>query len=208
MYAHARCRRRGIRCESGTVPQRCTCAAPVRTPVSPRTCRQRARPSGPGAQTSGPRGWAGGRGARVPLRACLPARALAPSPRPRAERGRAPRDHRASRSGLSQPSCRRSPSDGPGTALLRTLTELTADLPDTDPGRVAAAALRGRHAGVRTTAELRELATEAAAGLIAEDPAYSRLAARLLTLAIARRGRRPGRDVLLRVRRGRATARA
>lgn len=24
MYAHARCRRRGIRCESGTVPQRCT----------------------------------------------------------------------------------------------------------------------------------------------------------------------------------------
>ena len=34
--------------------------------------------------------------------------------------------------------------DGPGTALLRTLTELTADLPDADPGRVAAAALRGR----------------------------------------------------------------
>ncbi|WP_370414792.1 ribonucleoside-diphosphate reductase subunit alpha [Streptomyces fradiae] len=74
--------------------------------------------------------------------------------------------------------------DGPGTALLRTLTELTADLPDTDPGRVAAAALRGRHAG-SDAAELRELATEAAAGLIAEDPAYSRLAARLLTLTIA-----------------------
>lgn len=32
-------------------------------------------------------------------------------------------------------------SRGPGAALLRTLTELTADLPDTDPGRVAAAAL-------------------------------------------------------------------
>ncbi|MEU8530518.1 MULTISPECIES: ribonucleoside-diphosphate reductase subunit alpha [Streptomyces] len=74
-------------------------------------------------------------------------------------------------------------SDGPGTALLRTLTDLTADLPDTDPGRVAAAALRGRHAG-SDEAELRELATEAAAGLIAEDPAYSRLAARLLTLTI------------------------
>ena len=29
--------------------------------------------------------------------------------------------------------------DAPGTALLRTLTELTADLPDADPGRVAAA---------------------------------------------------------------------
>ncbi|WP_158761811.1 hypothetical protein [Streptomyces sp. NRRL S-146] len=27
--------------------------------------------------------------------------------------------------------------DAPGTALLRTLTELTADLPDADPGRAA-----------------------------------------------------------------------
>ncbi|MET9374627.1 ribonucleoside-diphosphate reductase subunit alpha [Streptomyces sp. NPDC002992] len=75
-------------------------------------------------------------------------------------------------------------SDGPGTVLLRTLTDLTADLPDTDPGKVAAAALRGRNAG-SDEAELRELATEAAAGLIAEDPAYSRLAARLLTITIA-----------------------
>ncbi|WP_408055411.1 ribonucleoside-diphosphate reductase subunit alpha [Streptomyces paludis] len=68
--------------------------------------------------------------------------------------------------------------------MLRTLTELTADLPDTDPGRVAAAALRGRNAR-SDAAELRGLATEAAAGLISEDPAYSRLAARLLTRAIA-----------------------
>ncbi|MDX3308403.1 ribonucleoside-diphosphate reductase subunit alpha [Streptomyces sp. ME08-AFT2] len=75
-------------------------------------------------------------------------------------------------------------TDGPGTALLRTLTELTADLPDADPGRVAAAALRGRSARA-DEAELRELATEAAAGLIAEDPAYSKLAARLLTISIA-----------------------
>ncbi|MFF2212334.1 ribonucleoside-diphosphate reductase subunit alpha [Streptomyces antibioticus] len=74
-------------------------------------------------------------------------------------------------------------TDGPGTALLRTLTELTADLPDADPGRVAAAALRGRSARADET-ELRELATEAAAGLISEDPAYSRLAARLLTIGI------------------------
>ncbi|WP_129306678.1 ribonucleoside-diphosphate reductase subunit alpha [Streptomyces sp. L2] len=74
-------------------------------------------------------------------------------------------------------------TDGPGAALLRTLTELTADLPDADPGRVAAAALRGRSAHA-DEAELRELATEAAAGLISEDPAYSKLAARLLTLAI------------------------
>ncbi|MGW3626574.1 ribonucleoside-diphosphate reductase subunit alpha [Streptomyces sp. NPDC000880] len=74
--------------------------------------------------------------------------------------------------------------DGPGTALLRTLTDLTADLPDTDPGRVAAAALRGRNAR-SDAAELRSLATDAAAGLISEDPAYSRLAARLLTRHIA-----------------------
>jgi ribonucleoside-diphosphate reductase alpha chain len=73
--------------------------------------------------------------------------------------------------------------DAPGAALLRTLTELTADLPDADPGRVAAAALRGRSARADET-ELRELATEAAAGLIADDPAYSRLAARLLTIGI------------------------
>lgn len=74
-------------------------------------------------------------------------------------------------------------TDGPGTALLRTLTELTADLPDADPGRVAAAALRGRSARADES-ELRELATEAAAGLISEDPAYSQLAARLLTIGI------------------------
>ncbi|MEU4304147.1 ribonucleoside-diphosphate reductase subunit alpha [Streptomyces rochei] len=73
--------------------------------------------------------------------------------------------------------------DGPGAALLRTLTDLTADLPDADPGRVAAAALRGRSARA-DEAELRELAVEAAAGLISEDPAYSRLAARLLALGI------------------------
>lgn len=75
-------------------------------------------------------------------------------------------------------------NDGPGAALLRTLTDLTADLPDADPGRVAAAALRGRSARADES-ELRELATEAAAGLISEDPAYSRLAARLLTVSIA-----------------------
>ncbi|MET8680584.1 ribonucleoside-diphosphate reductase subunit alpha [Streptomyces sp. NPDC004647] len=84
-------------------------------------------------------------------------------------------------------------TDGPGTALLRTLTDLTADLPATDAGRVAAAALRGRHAG-SDEAELRELATEAAAGLISEDPEYSRLAARLLTRAIADEAAGQGAD--------------
>ncbi|MFD8421128.1 ribonucleoside-diphosphate reductase subunit alpha [Streptomyces sp. NPDC059466] len=75
-------------------------------------------------------------------------------------------------------------TDGPGTTLLRTLTDFTADLPGADPGRVAAAALRGRSTRA-DDAELRELATEAAAGLISEDPVYSRLAARLLTVGIA-----------------------
>ncbi|MER0243784.1 ribonucleoside-diphosphate reductase subunit alpha [Streptomyces sp. HSW2009] len=77
-----------------------------------------------------------------------------------------------------------SAAEGAGTALLRVLTDLTADLPATDPGKVAAAALRGRHPG-SDEAELRSLATEAAAGLIAEEPQYSRLAARLLTRAVA-----------------------
>ncbi|MYS19226.1 ribonucleoside-diphosphate reductase subunit alpha [Streptomyces sp. SID4948] len=72
----------------------------------------------------------------------------------------------------------------PGSVLLRHLVALTADLPDTDAGRVAAAALRGRNAA-SDAAELRSLATEAAAGLISDDPAYSRLAARLLTRTIA-----------------------
>ncbi|MFF9021075.1 ribonucleoside-diphosphate reductase subunit alpha [Streptomyces eurythermus] len=83
------------------------------------------------------------------------------------------------------------PQHDPEPALLRTLSELTADLPDADPGRVAAAALRGRSARA-DEAELRELATEAAAGLIAEDPAYSKLAARLLTIGIRREARTQG----------------
>ncbi|MES4904733.1 MULTISPECIES: ribonucleoside-diphosphate reductase subunit alpha [unclassified Streptomyces] len=85
---------------------------------------------------------------------------------------------------VSEAAATQAADDAPGTALLRTLTELTADLPATDPGKVAAAALRGRHPG-SDEAELRTLATEAAAGLIAEEPEYSKLAARLLTLAIA-----------------------
>ncbi|WP_432035872.1 ribonucleoside-diphosphate reductase subunit alpha [Streptomyces cucumeris] len=84
---------------------------------------------------------------------------------------------------VSEAAASQAEADTPGTALLRTLTGLTADLPATDPGKVAAAALRGRHPG-SDEAELRTLATEAAAGLIAEEPEYSRLAARLLALAI------------------------
>ncbi|MDQ0774602.1 ribonucleoside-diphosphate reductase alpha chain [Streptomyces aurantiacus] len=78
----------------------------------------------------------------------------------------------------------RAEADGPGTALLRILTDFSADLPGAEPGKVAAAALRGRSAAADEP-ELRELATEAAAGLISEDPVYSKLAARLLTVGIA-----------------------
>ncbi|WP_035845622.1 ribonucleoside-diphosphate reductase subunit alpha [Kitasatospora azatica] len=71
----------------------------------------------------------------------------------------------------------------PGTALLRLLTDRSTDLPQVDPGHVAAAALRGRHAG-SDFAELRGLAVDAAASMIAEDPQYSKLAARLLAQEI------------------------
>ena len=84
-------------------------------------------------------------------------------------------------------------TEDPATALLRTLTRLTEDLPDTEPGRVAAAALRGRNAQ-SDEAGLRTLATRAAAGLITEDPAYSRLAARLLTRSIAEEAAGQGAD--------------
>ncbi|MGW2548487.1 ribonucleoside-diphosphate reductase subunit alpha, partial [Kitasatospora sp. NPDC001574] len=71
----------------------------------------------------------------------------------------------------------------PGGALLRVLTDRSVDLPQVDPGHVAAAALRGRNAG-SDFAELRGLAIDAAASMIAEDPQYSKLAARLLALEI------------------------
>ncbi|MFD5318934.1 ribonucleoside-diphosphate reductase subunit alpha [Streptomyces sp. NPDC127098] len=77
--------------------------------------------------------------------------------------------------------------------LSKVLADLTGDLPATDPARVEAAVLRGRHAG-SDEAELRSLAIEAAAGLIAEEPQYSRLAARLLTLAIREEAAGQGAD--------------
>ncbi|WP_405805494.1 ribonucleoside-diphosphate reductase subunit alpha [Streptomyces sp. NBC_01187] len=90
----------------------------------------------------------------------------------------------------SDPSGTGDPSGTPGSggdpaaeSLRSTLAALTADLPAAVPGPVEAAALRGR-APQASAAELRTLAIESAAGLISEEPSYSRLAARLLTLAI------------------------
>ncbi|MFF5172574.1 ribonucleoside-diphosphate reductase subunit alpha [Micromonospora sp. NPDC000089] len=58
------------------------------------------------------------------------------------------------------------------------------DLPDTDPERILALVGSGRTARA-DHAELAELAVAAAAGLIAEEPAYAALAARLLAGRIA-----------------------
>ncbi|RKN40490.1 ribonucleoside-diphosphate reductase subunit alpha [Streptomyces hoynatensis] len=75
------------------------------------------------------------------------------------------------------------PAEPVTAGLARTLAALAADLPDTEAERVLAAVRRGLRPEA-DAAEARALAVEAAAGLIAEEPAYSRLAARLLTLAI------------------------
>ncbi len=196
MYARPRCRRRGIRWESGTVPQRCWSGLgrpdngpgtpPVKSEDLPtvrphrrvRTCRYvRAPRVGP---------------VDAARRAAHPDRHGAPHARVRPSRPSPPGPRRARESthvtiaptepasdAEVVPPAVATPAgtadggpgqDGPGVALLRTLTELTADLPATDPGRVAAAALRGRQRG-SDEAELRSLATEAAAGLICEEPA-------------------------------------
>ncbi|MFI6346368.1 ribonucleoside-diphosphate reductase subunit alpha [Streptomyces sp. NPDC050560] len=76
------------------------------------------------------------------------------------------------------------PGTGPADALARAVAEACTGLRDTDGDRIVAAALRGAGAAP-DEAELRALATEAAAGLIAEDPQYSRVAARLLAHDIA-----------------------
>ncbi|MEV0155387.1 ribonucleoside-diphosphate reductase subunit alpha [Micromonospora sp. NPDC050686] len=58
------------------------------------------------------------------------------------------------------------------------------DLPDTDPERILALVASGRTARA-DAAELTELAISAAAGLIAEEPAYAKIAARLLATRLA-----------------------
>ena len=146
MYAHARCRRRGIRCESGTVPQRCDVGALCRTAPVRGPADSAPGSTDPGARRPGLADWAGGRRARAALPA--PACRRSPSPAgPEPSEGEPPVTIAPADPASATPSGPRR-ADGPGTTLLRTLTELTADLPDTDPGRVAAAALRGRNAAV------------------------------------------------------------
>ncbi|MGW5668475.1 ribonucleoside-diphosphate reductase subunit alpha [Micromonospora sp. NPDC003776] len=73
----------------------------------------------------------------------------------------------------------------PAVAALRDLLHRHHhDLPDTDPDRILALVESGRTARA-DRAELTELAIAAAAGLTAEEPAYAKLAARLLAERIA-----------------------
>ncbi|MGR6316616.1 ribonucleoside-diphosphate reductase subunit alpha [Micromonospora soli] len=69
-------------------------------------------------------------------------------------------------------------------ALRELLHRHHHDLPDTDPDRILALVESGRTARA-DQAELIELAIAAAAGLTAEEPAYAKLAARLLAGRIA-----------------------
>ncbi|MFB9234866.1 ribonucleoside-diphosphate reductase subunit alpha [Plantactinospora siamensis] len=63
--------------------------------------------------------------------------------------------------------------------LRATIDRHRRDLPDVDPERLLGP-VRSGHTGTADPAELNELAISAAAGLIGEEPQYSRLAARLL----------------------------
>ncbi|MGW0659912.1 ribonucleoside-diphosphate reductase subunit alpha [Streptodolium elevatio] len=68
-------------------------------------------------------------------------------------------------------------------AIAAVIRALADDLPDVDPERVATRALAGLHAGA-TDIERDALVVRTAAELIAEEPEYSRLAARLLARTI------------------------
>ena len=68
--------------------------------------------------------------------------------------------------------------------LTHSLARLAAGLDEVDPARVAERTVGGLHDGATAT-QVRELSVRAAAELIAEEPQYSRLAARLLADAIA-----------------------
>ncbi|SFC98199.1 ribonucleoside-diphosphate reductase alpha chain [Nocardioides terrae] len=63
--------------------------------------------------------------------------------------------------------------------IVRAVDRVSGDLPDVDPMRVATRTISGLYDGA-TTAELDRLSIQTAAELISEEPAYSRLAARLL----------------------------
>lgn len=67
--------------------------------------------------------------------------------------------------------------------IVRAVSRCAAGLDDVDPMRVATRTISGLYDGA-TTAELDRLSIQTAAALIAEEPQYSRLAARLLVAYI------------------------
>ncbi|QEL19213.1 ribonucleoside-diphosphate reductase subunit alpha [Limnoglobus roseus] len=67
--------------------------------------------------------------------------------------------------------------------IVRAVLRCSGGLPDVDPMRVAVKTIGGLYDGA-TTAELDRLSIQTSAGLIAEEPEYSRLAARLLATYI------------------------
>ncbi|MEX5632806.1 ribonucleoside-diphosphate reductase subunit alpha [Parafrankia sp. FMc2] len=70
------------------------------------------------------------------------------------------------------------------TRIVTAVTRCAQDLARVDPLRVATRTIGGLYDGA-TTEELDRLSVQTAAELIAEEPQYSRLAARLLAVAIA-----------------------
>lgn len=66
-----------------------------------------------------------------------------------------------------------------GTRIVAAIERCVVDLTEVDPLRVATRTISGLYDGA-TTAELDRLSIQTAADLIAEEPQYSRLAARLL----------------------------
>lgn len=65
------------------------------------------------------------------------------------------------------------------TKIVRAVDRVAHDLPDVDPMRVATRTISGLYDGA-TTDELDRLSIQTAAEMIGEEPAYSKLAARLL----------------------------
>ena len=65
------------------------------------------------------------------------------------------------------------------TKIVRAVDRVAFDLPDVDPMRVATRTISGQY-DAATTDELDRLSIQTAAEMIGEEPAYSKLAARLL----------------------------
>jgi ribonucleoside-diphosphate reductase alpha chain len=75
--------------------------------------------------------------------------------------------------------------------IVRAVGRCAVDLPDVDPMRVATKTISGLYDGA-TTAELDRLSIQTAAELVSEEPAYSKLAAGLLTGYIGKEVRGQG----------------